>query len=270
MGWKEEERGARVEENKGERRFRSQRKSSDREAAKRERKKISFSTRLLPSVWLFSPIVSAPGSPLVRRASVRTRKRKLPHRFSAAAAPLFFFSISVRSLFARSRRLVECDVEKEEGGSACQPRGRGPHGAREHRVRAPGVELLVVDHRRGERERKSIFFFFESFEDGVNIFLAHCSRKQKGQKKSTGKSKGKLLSFPSSLISLSRSAFSSRLLVTMTGADAPTTSGAAPSTAASANSGAKSHLTFKGAARLVLAAKRFQGASLLSMISLFP
>ena len=54
----------------------------------------------------------------------------------------------------------------------------------------------------------------------------------------------------------------------MTGADAPTTSGSAAPTEAAA-SGAK--MTFKGAARLVLVAKRFQGASfrfvLLSMIS---
>jgi len=48
----------------------------------------------------------------------------------------------------------------------------------------------------------------------------------------------------------------------MTGAEAPTTSGAAAAAVAPASSAdcSKPKMTFRGAARLVVAAKRFQGA----------
>ena len=95
---------------------------------------------------------------------------------------------SVRRLFARPGRLVKCDVEEEKSRSPGQPRGRGPHGAREHRVRAPGVELLVVDHReertkRERRERRNRFFF-PSLRSECPPSLFFPSSEPKGTKKS--------------------------------------------------------------------------------------
>jgi len=154
---------------------------------------------------------------------------------------------SMSRLFAPPGRLVERDVEQEEGRPPGQPRGRGAHGAREHRVGAPRVELLVVDHGGERRKKEEEAFFFS--RRAKNVFHFSSASKNFFFEFQKRKSKEASPSLPS--LPLSPSVF----LVTMTGADAPTsTSGSVPA------GEDKAKMTFKGAARLVVAARRFQGA----------
>ena len=154
---------------RGRRRSRSEEVEDDEErnrrSSEKRRKNRIISTSISRSHSLRSSAFSVPGGPL---ASLSSRQQRFllnsaQQRMLSLSLSLSSSSSSVCHFLARPCRLVESDVEEEEGGPSREPRGRGAHGPREHRMRAPGVELLVVDHSslmRAKKEEKEFGVFF--------------------------------------------------------------------------------------------------------------